>query len=574
MVMDVAVTPSPSWRDNRRVDERAKTSQNLDAAAVPFIEEDNETWREHGKLFRANIVEADESNGGDVFAISDSCAIQRYYRVADRVLEKFLSSNIAERNELIKSYLVGNRLFKFLSVVLPTHNQYFSTDPRLEELRKDSESKLLNLLEYMEELELMIDEMEYNRYILEDLTPSKPKDNTGKENIIVCKMPQESHVANGNLFQRFHKNNLIDNNKNIDTMIATKPEIPIEHDQEKSPVKQEQCAALHSNQSNHTYRKIQGCSVKVTGQKFCAFHQTRKDSNLNINHSSNQHQILKQRIAAVVRASSNAELSTISHRSIRSFSNRPATSSSSSSNYSKRLDSIQDKSHLEFHDFSKNDSYSVDDHGLFQDTPFQPNHPEVSDISTERHHHEEDRQLLHENSEDTFVSWDADFSKFEALSCEKIEDENFAKNTSIDLLSKDPHWKKQQSERPKSLPKINEAPFSYTHSVWNHTQDHTVPLSSSLERCKLSTNERKADMPSAMSDCSSDIFSSLEDHGGGTVPVKTKIEERLERAMDPQSNVSGDTFTRAHYENSSVLEVNPPRKLVNQFRGCVRFLLD
>lgn len=43
-----------------------------------------ETWRNHGKSFRANIVLADEETDGDKFALSDCCAIERYYRVADR----------------------------------------------------------------------------------------------------------------------------------------------------------------------------------------------------------------------------------------------------------------------------------------------------------------------------------------------------------------------------------------------------------------------------------------------------------------------------------------------------------
>ena len=48
------------------------------------VEEVDKGWRTYGKMFRANIVLADESNGGNIFALSDSCSIERYYRVADR----------------------------------------------------------------------------------------------------------------------------------------------------------------------------------------------------------------------------------------------------------------------------------------------------------------------------------------------------------------------------------------------------------------------------------------------------------------------------------------------------------
>mmetsp|Transcript_12485 Transcript_12485/g.30055 ORF Transcript_12485/g.30055 Transcript_12485/m.30055 type:complete len:470 (-) Transcript_12485:1028-2437(-) len=89
-----------------------------------------------------------------------------------------MNSNIAEPNEMIESFLVGNRLFKFLSVVLPTHNEYFSTDPALVAMRIKSQEQLVELLEYMEELELIIDEIEYNKYIISDLGTPKRHDDT------------------------------------------------------------------------------------------------------------------------------------------------------------------------------------------------------------------------------------------------------------------------------------------------------------------------------------------------------------------------------------------------------------
>lgn len=44
-----------------------------------------DAWRKYGKKFRANLILADDTNGGNSFTLSESCSIERYYRVADRV---------------------------------------------------------------------------------------------------------------------------------------------------------------------------------------------------------------------------------------------------------------------------------------------------------------------------------------------------------------------------------------------------------------------------------------------------------------------------------------------------------
>ena len=58
---------------------------------------------------------------------------------------------------------MGNRLVKFLSVVLPTHSDYFSNDANLAALRNRSQAQLVELLQYMEELAMLIDEIEYSK---------------------------------------------------------------------------------------------------------------------------------------------------------------------------------------------------------------------------------------------------------------------------------------------------------------------------------------------------------------------------------------------------------------------------
>jgi hypothetical protein len=44
-----------------------------------------ELWRNHGKVFRAHLIVADEQKGGNIFTLSNNCSIERYYKVAERV---------------------------------------------------------------------------------------------------------------------------------------------------------------------------------------------------------------------------------------------------------------------------------------------------------------------------------------------------------------------------------------------------------------------------------------------------------------------------------------------------------
>ena len=85
-----------------------------------------------------------------------------------QVLDQFLSTSIDECSELTESYLIGNRLIKFLSTVLPTHKDYFN--PNCAAARSNSQGQLVQLLQYMEQLALIIDEGELNRCILSDLS--------------------------------------------------------------------------------------------------------------------------------------------------------------------------------------------------------------------------------------------------------------------------------------------------------------------------------------------------------------------------------------------------------------------
>eukprot|EP00525_Craspedostauros_australis_P012198 CAMPEP_0198135664 /NCGR_PEP_ID=MMETSP1442-20131203/60707_1 /TAXON_ID= /ORGANISM="Craspedostauros australis, Strain CCMP3328" /LENGTH=442 /DNA_ID=CAMNT_0043796841 /DNA_START=281 /DNA_END=1607 /DNA_ORIENTATION=- len=123
-----------------------------------------EAWRKHGKLFRAQLVVEDEEKGGNT-----SCsAMIATSIVSEKVFDQFLSANIDTTAELCDSYLVGSRLVKFLSVVLPTHKDYFH--PNIATSRNKSQAQLVELLQCMEELALLIDKAKYENYILQDLS--------------------------------------------------------------------------------------------------------------------------------------------------------------------------------------------------------------------------------------------------------------------------------------------------------------------------------------------------------------------------------------------------------------------
>lgn len=93
-VAPAPVTPSPASHRKTVTIATSPTSVSYSPSVTSHLNkspgprkdgEADEAWRRHGKLFRANLVLNDEQNGGNSFSLSDSCTIERYYRVADRV---------------------------------------------------------------------------------------------------------------------------------------------------------------------------------------------------------------------------------------------------------------------------------------------------------------------------------------------------------------------------------------------------------------------------------------------------------------------------------------------------------
>ena len=96
-----------------------------------------------------------------------------------QVLEQFLHHPIDTKEELLEAYLVGVRLQKFLSLVLPKHQDYFSNDKKL--LRERSQEKLVELMEYLEPMARMIDEQEHEAFISRVIMEDDPNNTTEEE---------------------------------------------------------------------------------------------------------------------------------------------------------------------------------------------------------------------------------------------------------------------------------------------------------------------------------------------------------------------------------------------------------
>mmetsp|Transcript_50756 Transcript_50756/g.51627 ORF Transcript_50756/g.51627 Transcript_50756/m.51627 type:complete len:225 (+) Transcript_50756:2-676(+) len=198
----------------------------------------------------------------------------------------------------------------------------------------------------------------------------------------------------------------------------------------------------------------------------------------------------------------------------------------------------------------------------------------------------------------SFNSWDADFSQFDAFSDNQDSDSAAfdLKRSHIDLLLQD-HFslESKSSERIKPLSKIKEPPISHPRSVLAQVQVNAARLSSPIEWAEITTNKFDAELCRASSDCSSDIFHSLEDPVPFPIttkteermkrtcpvpsPITTKIEERMKRAAltrrQRKSCSNPDVaFDLIDHEGSSLVEAQSNRNLLNQFRGCVKSLLD
>ena len=82
------------------------------------------------------------------------------------MLDQFLHHPIDTRDELLEAYMVGQRLVKFLSVILPTHADYSNQiDSRAQAARERSLEQLAVVTKYIDQIALLIDKQEHEDYI-------------------------------------------------------------------------------------------------------------------------------------------------------------------------------------------------------------------------------------------------------------------------------------------------------------------------------------------------------------------------------------------------------------------------
>mmetsp|Transcript_21274 Transcript_21274/g.32734 ORF Transcript_21274/g.32734 Transcript_21274/m.32734 type:complete len:742 (-) Transcript_21274:45-2270(-) len=139
-----------------------------------IIHNEQDAWRKHGKICRAQMIAKDEQTENSLFVLNEKFKIDWYFKVANKVLSQYLQSGSEAGIDLKETYVIGHRLVKFLCQVLPAHEHYYSDEPHIWELRKNSQEQLVRLLQYLDVLAEQIDEEEYNKFIISDLS--------GKEN--------------------------------------------------------------------------------------------------------------------------------------------------------------------------------------------------------------------------------------------------------------------------------------------------------------------------------------------------------------------------------------------------------
>ena len=65
--------------------ETTNSAATSKAAGGSPSQQQQQQWRRRGQRLRAELIEKDEAAGGQAFALSNHCPIQRYYQVADKV---------------------------------------------------------------------------------------------------------------------------------------------------------------------------------------------------------------------------------------------------------------------------------------------------------------------------------------------------------------------------------------------------------------------------------------------------------------------------------------------------------
>lgn len=123
-------------------------------------------WRKIGRTYRRKLVRKDQTHADNAFSLDSGTDITLYFDVADKVLGQFLNQGIETEADIEKAYLIGTRLCHYLSKVLPTHASYFCNMPETYQAgRLRSQSQLVEVLQYTEQLSICIDRAQHLKHI-------------------------------------------------------------------------------------------------------------------------------------------------------------------------------------------------------------------------------------------------------------------------------------------------------------------------------------------------------------------------------------------------------------------------
>mmetsp|Transcript_3208 Transcript_3208/g.6947 ORF Transcript_3208/g.6947 Transcript_3208/m.6947 type:complete len:775 (+) Transcript_3208:503-2827(+) len=121
-------------------------------------------WRLPGQHHRSYLLSTDEESGGSDFTLNATVPIGKYYQVSRRAYHQFRDSVVhMNDNNVDEIYLMGNRLIKFLTSVLPQHSQYGSNHEDLVEARDEVKLVLVEAGRMLSEVALYIDRLEFDR---------------------------------------------------------------------------------------------------------------------------------------------------------------------------------------------------------------------------------------------------------------------------------------------------------------------------------------------------------------------------------------------------------------------------
>jgi hypothetical protein len=463
---------------------------------------------------------------------------------------------------MMERYLIGNRLFKFLSVVLPTHQDYFSPELKLAQLRVNSQNQLIELLEYMEELELMIDEMEYNSYILTDLTPPMTRKTNKKKNK-VNNTKNTTGSRSDETWTTFQQNmsqsSLEEEEEEAETMEIIHPEY--------------QQILGKKRESRNTSTSLDGCTEEST-------HTTRQSNHSRKSLRTQYSDDFAQRVAAVV----------VAHHDNDAFTTTspPPTQRSMSyiSDQSTYFQNQQQHSNTKPSDNNKSIStitempppiYPTTSSLVIRKKKMKKGSRDEACENTDHHSLESWGNSTIGDFSDPFTTFElhATVSHIDLLMGDEpdstsLKAPNRRHQNKTEGLPRIPARGKQSGIVALPPPKLKHHPPAVNPEL------HTGAVANPNTEDNVSTY--------AGSDFSSGMVFSLEDQSGMTgisyqnltplVEFRSKIEQRLERAAEIRKQQMS-MCDLSQCDNSSVVDFRPygERRLKCQFRGCIRSIL-